>query len=109
MSDATFPTQALICKEETQARQFIEEFPEYDGRGVVVAVFDSGVDPGTPGLQVRQYLFSEKVQRRCPVHILRCDLHDFARCLSSSKFTLAYIVFLLNFRLHILGNVAWLT
>jgi tripeptidyl-peptidase-2 len=41
----------LMPKQETQSWDFVRKNPKFDGRGIVVAIFDSGLDPGAPGLQ----------------------------------------------------------
>lgn len=42
----------MIPKSEIGALDFIKQNPEYDGRGVTIAIWDTGVDPTARGLQV---------------------------------------------------------
>jgi tripeptidyl-peptidase II len=45
------PLQAQLPKEDLGVRAFLEAHPEYDGRGIRVAILDTGIDPGHPFLQ----------------------------------------------------------
>ncbi|KAK4796287.1 hypothetical protein SAY86_028613 [Trapa natans] len=51
LNESTF-LASLMPKKEIGADRFIELHPEYDGRGAVIAIFDSGVDPAAAGLQI---------------------------------------------------------
>ena len=42
---SSFPTWALQPRAETGARQFLNKYPEFDGRGTVIAILDSGTSP----------------------------------------------------------------
>ena len=47
-----FPISYLLPKRETQVESFLKKYPEYDGENILIAIFDSGIDPGAAGLQV---------------------------------------------------------
>ncbi|KAJ1730195.1 hypothetical protein LPJ61_003141 [Coemansia biformis] len=49
---AEFPTHGLLPRADTQAADFVRKHPTYDGRGTVVAILDTGIDPGAQGLQL---------------------------------------------------------
>ncbi|PVU93366.1 hypothetical protein BB561_003300 [Smittium simulii] len=47
-----FPYEGLIPNEDTQAASFMKKFPHFDGRGTVIAVLDTGIDPSSACMQV---------------------------------------------------------
>lgn len=51
--DCDFPVWGLLPKKETGVVSFINKNANYDGRGTVIAIFDSGVDPAAVGLTVK--------------------------------------------------------
>jgi len=47
-----FDFSSVVPKSEIEATEFLVENPDFDGRGSVIAIFDTGVDPGGHGLSV---------------------------------------------------------
>ncbi len=43
-------SQTFLSLKQTGVEQFLKDHPEYDGRGTIVLIFDTGVDMGIPGL-----------------------------------------------------------
>ena len=70
----TFPVNGLLPKCETQSTQFIDAYPHYNGQDVVIAILDTGVDPGALGLN------------KCPdgkpkiTHIIDCGGSGDVKC-----------------------------
>lgn len=50
-----FPISSLLPKKETQVENFLRKYPDYDGENILIAIFDSGIDPGAAGLKVRNF------------------------------------------------------
>ncbi len=42
--------EGFLPKNITGVSSFLEQYPNFDGRGIKIAVLDSGIDPGAPGL-----------------------------------------------------------
>ncbi|XP_027923096.1 tripeptidyl-peptidase 2-like isoform X1 [Vigna unguiculata] len=51
LNESTF-LASLMPKKEIGVDRFLDAHPEYDGRGALIAIFDSGVDPAADGLQI---------------------------------------------------------
>lgn len=50
--NSQFPTKGILPKDEIEVTTFLKKYPNYDGRGIVVAIFDTGIDVGNEGLRV---------------------------------------------------------
>lgn len=61
-SDKKFPSSSLVPKAETGVLNFLKKYPEYNGEGVTIAIFDSGIDPKAAGLQVKKKIMAMNIE-----------------------------------------------
>ncbi len=50
--DTQFPVGGCLPKQPTGALQLLTKYPQYDGRQVIIAIIDTGIDPSANGFQV---------------------------------------------------------
>ena len=41
----------LVPRNETKSLEYVKQNPDYDGKGVVIGILDTGIDPGATGVQ----------------------------------------------------------
>ncbi|KAJ2229483.1 hypothetical protein IWW45_006175 [Coemansia sp. RSA 485] len=51
MQSFNYPASGLLQKEVTQVAEFLNKNPTFDGRGTVIAILDTGIDPAAMGMQ----------------------------------------------------------
>ena len=62
----------LMPLHTTGVDAFLREHPAYDGRGVLIAVLDGGIDPGLPGMRTTTTGVRKVVETRTGPKISSC-------------------------------------